>query len=744
MKKKRKWINSFTVAMGLTFCSVLIYRADFQLFHQWELKSYDFKVRARGVRPVSGNVVIIAIDEKSLKDEGRWPWPRSKLANLVDRLSEAGVTVIGFDAFFPEKDTNIPFEAVQESLKKKDLKNLENEKIIEWLKVESDSDAKFADAIGRSGRTVLGFYIYPTEEMARQLSDTMEESRLQVLSFSSYAIVQRFDDPENPVPLRRVHGMGVSIPQLINVANSMGCVSFLPEVDGVVRWIPMVLEFDKVLYPPLSLQVVQQATQLPPGLQIAEYGVDSVRLGELVIPTNEVGDFLVNYYGPSHTFEHISATDVLSGKVGAETLQNKIVLVGGTAAGMHDIHTSPYGPLYPGVEVHANVIENFLTADFLVRPDWLAVLDLAMILISGLLLGLVSLYFRALFTAVILVFGIVGYIYSDYYLFTNMGLWVKSAYPIFTQIFVYSGITLYRFVFEEQEKRFVKAAFSQYLAPAVVERLMNNPTFLKLGGERKELTAFFSDVAGVSSISEKLSPGELVELLNVYLTEMTDIIMKYEGTVDKFEGDAIIAFFGAPVPYEDHAKRACLVCVEMQSRLKKLRQQWKEEGKHQLFVRIGLNTGPMVIGNMGSKNRMDYTMMGDSVNLAARLEGVNKQYGTYTMISEFTYRPAKEFIEARELDLIRVVGKSEPVKIYELLGSNGDVDEKTNEVLPYYNKGLEYYKLRRWDEAIESFEKALGIDVNDGPSLTYFERCILFKGMPPPDDWDGVFGMLSK
>ena len=348
-KKKRKWLNSFTVALALTFVSILIYRADFELFHQWELKSYDFKVRVRGVRPVSDQVVIIAIDEKSLKEVGRWPWPRTILAQLVDRLSEAGVSVIGLDVLFPEKDAYVPSQTVKEYIKGKDLTGVNMETLIKWFDEASDSDTKFADAISRSGRTVLGFYIYASREMAEQLASTMDDARLQVLSFSAYSIVQRFDDPQNPVPLRRVHGMGVSIPQLINAANSMGSVSFVPEIDGVVRWIPMVLEFDNVLYPPLTLQMLQQATQLPAGIQIAEYGVDSVRLGELQIPTNEVGDFLVNYYGPASTFTHISASDVLSGKIAAEALQNKIVLVGGTAGGMHDIHTSPFGPPYPGV-----------------------------------------------------------------------------------------------------------------------------------------------------------------------------------------------------------------------------------------------------------------------------------------------------------------------------------------------------------------------------------------------------------
>jgi adenylate cyclase len=339
---------------------------------------------------------------------------------------------------------------------------------------------------------------------------------------------------------------------------------------------------------------------------------------------------------------------------------------------------------------------------------------------------------------------VVGYLVADYVFFIRQGLWVDTVYPVFSQLLVYSGITLYRFTFEEREKRFIKGAFSQYLAPTVVDRLVKNPKLLKLGGERKVLTAFFSDVAGFSTIAEKLEAEELVDLLNVYLTDMTEIILKYEGTVDKFEGDAIIAFFGAPIDFEDHATRTCLAALDMQYRLAELRKIWKKEGRPEMFMRIGINTGQMVVGNMGSINRMDYTMMGDSVNLAARLEGVNKQYQTYTMLSEFTYELAKNDIEARELDSIRVVGKQEPVKIYEVLGRKGEIDDTMRLILPHFKEGLDNYKNWRWEEAIDSFERALNIYEDDGPSATYLDRCIVFKNKPPSSDWDGVFTMSTK
>ena len=302
----------------------------------------------------------------------------------------------------------------------------------------------------------------------------------------------------------------------------------------------------------------------------------------------------------------------------------------------------------------------------------------------------------------------------------------------------------FKYANQEKEKRFIKGAFSQYLAPAVINQLIDNPKMLELGGEEKVLTAFFSDIKGFSTFSEKLTPKELVNLLNLYLTEMTDVVLEYGGTVDKFVGDAIVAFFGAPVSYEDHAKRACYASLDIQKKSVELRERWKKEGHPEVYTRIGLNTGPMVVGNMGTTRKMNYTIMGDAVNLASRLEGANKPYGTYIMLGESTYLVAKDSIEARELDSIRVMGKSEPVRVYELIARKGELDRAKTSVIESYNKGLSYYKERKWDDAISQFKIALMTDSNDGPSKTYINRCNEFKSSPPHDNWDGVYVMKEK
>jgi len=741
---KIRWLNAFTVSVLISLGSLFIYSLDLTFFKLLELKAYDFKMSLRGTRPVSDQVVIVAIDEPSLKREGRWPWPRTRLAKLVNKLTESGAAVIGIDLLFPEKDIYIPFDEVMSEIEKKDLTGMDRRKLVSWLKQAGDSDAKFADAIRRSERSVLGYFVYATAEQAEGSAEMMGPREFELLDSSQYSIVQFSDKSLNPDFLHPIVAVGLSLPSLMDAANSAGYFSFVPDRDGVLRFVPMVQAHNKVLFPPFSLQMLKEATRLNSAVRVFPDHVAEILLGDIAIPVTETGDFLINYYGPGLTFTNLSASDVIDGTVKPEQLKNKIVLVGATAIALPDLHSTPYDPLYPGVEVHATIIENILNQDFLQRPPWIRLLSMMVILGAGLLLGLASLYFKAVGTAVLLGVGVGGYLMADYVFFTQQGLWVHTVYPVFSQLLVYFGITLYRFTFEEREKRFIKGAFSQYLAPTVVDRLVENPKLLKLGGERKVLTAFFSDVAGFSTIAEKLEAEELVDLLNVYLTDMTEIILKYEGTVDKYEGDAIIAFFGAPIDFEDHATRTCLAALDMQNRLAELREVWKKEDLPEMFMRIGINTGQMVVGNMGSINRMDYTMMGDSVNLAARLEGVNKQYQTYTMLSEFTYELAKNDIEARELDSIRVVGKQEPVKIYELLGRKGEMNDFMRLILPHFKEGLNHYKNWRWKEAIDSFERVLNLYEDDGPSLTYFDRCITFQNRPPPSDWDGVFAMRTK
>ncbi len=314
----------------------------------------------------------------------------------------------------------------------------------------------------------------------------------------------------------------------------------------------------------------------------------------------------------------------------------------------------------------------------------------------------------------------------------NQGVLVNLTYPSLQILATFISITSYNYFYQSRQSQFIQGAFGQYLSPEVINRLLKDPNLLKLGGIERRMTAYFSDIAGFSSFSEQFTPNDLVEFLNEYLTAMSDIVIHHNGTIDKYEGDAIIAFYGAPIEYPDHALKACIAALDMNKRVAEMREAWRAQGKPDLYVRMGINTGSMVVGNMGSKMRMDYTIMGDSVNLASRLEGVNKVYGTAIMISQYTYQDVKDDLEIRELDMIRVVGKNEPITIYEVLAEKGGLDPETERVMSCFREGLKLYRAQQFKEAQERFRETLSLRPEDGPSKTFLSRCEEYMDNPPP------------
>jgi adenylate cyclase len=518
----------------------------------------------------------------------------------------------------------------------------------------------------------------------------------------------------------------------------------LPDIDGVIRWIPAVIKFREALYAPLSIVSASAYLNHPISVNVTDHGIEGINIGQLYIPTDGLGQILINYRGPEKTFPHISITDILTESVPENILKDKIVLVGATAVGIFDLRVTPLGTVFPGLEVHANIVDSILANDFLYQPAWAAIFDIMAIIVAGLFLGIILPRAGVISGALAGIFLFCGHILLCQYLFSSKGLILNLVYPLSVMVFVYVAITAYRYLAEAKQKKFIKDAFSTYLAPSVVSQLIQFPENLVLGGEKRVITALFSDVQEFTSISEKLTPEELVDLLNEFLTEMTDIILKYEGTVDKFEGDAIIAFFGAPNPLDNQAEVACRACIEMQNRLAELRLKWRTEEKPELKMRIGLCTGPAVVGNMGSKNRMDYTMMGDTVNTAARLEAVNKVYGSFTLVGDSTYRSAGDNIITREIDSVLVAGKEDPVTIYEIIGYPEDVDDRMQEAANHYAEGLEAYRNQDWNRALNFFNKALEATPDDGPSKTMLNRCNEYKVNSPARDWNGVFTLLTK
>jgi adenylate cyclase len=407
------------------------------------------------------------------------------------------------------------------------------------------------------------------------------------------------------------------------------------------------------------------------------------------------------------------------------------------------MRVTPFSTVYPGVEIHATVIDNILHQNFLIHSGWTKFLDICTIIVVGLIMGLAVPRMKAVAGIALSLALISAFVLANTAIFVRYNVWMNLIYPALTMMTIYLGITVYRYVTEEREKKKVRGAFQYYLTASVINEILKDPSKLKLGGDKKNLSVMFSDIRGFTSISEKLSPEELVRLLNEYLTAMTDVVFKYDGLLDKYIGDAIMAVFGAPLDQPDHALRACRTGIEMMSELRRLREKWAAEGRPDVNIGVGINTGDMVVGNMGSEMRFDYTVMGDSVNLASRLEGTNKEYGTNIIISEFTYEIVKDDLLCRELDAVRVKGKKLPVRIFELLGDKKDAAQ-WQEFVGRFETGLAKYRTGLWDEAIAAFRGVLDVKPADFPAKLYIDRCEALKEHPPVGEWDGVFTMTKK
>jgi len=742
--------------VSLTLCTILVVVTLFfsgtPILDLIELKTYDLRFLSRGSVPPSPAVVMALIDEKSLDTEGRWPWPRSKLATLVDILSQDGAKVIGFDIGFLEPDANSWLAFITQLGQKVDALGITHPQLADFIqesKQHADNDLALANAIKNSSTAVvLGYFFHMSEaDLNYRIEQSNIDQQLQRISASKYPFISYQEPAMDVGPFLRSYAPESNLALFTEAAASSGYFSLMPDQDGVVRWMPLVIQGGEDIFPPLAVLCAWHYLGKPQlTVKVGRYGVEGIQMGQRFIPTDEAGQLLINYLGLPKTFPHFSISDVLSGKLARGTFTDKIVLVGATATGIYDMRSTPFSTVYPGVEIQTTVIDNLLTQNFLTKPKWSKIYDLLAIITLGALIGIALPWMGAfkglLFATPLFILSI----FLAHWFFVYFGVWLNMVYPLLALLTTYTAFTVYNYVTEEKEKRMIKGIFQHYVSAKLVDELIKNPAMLKLGGEKRVMTVFFSDIEGFTSISEQIPPEELVVLLNEYLTAMTDIILKYDGMVDKYEGDAIMAVWGAPVYFEDHAKKACFAALEMQKKLVELRKKWISEGKPEIHTRIGINTGEMIAGNMGSRDRMDYTVTGDAVNLASRLEGANKQYGTYTMISQYTLEYVKDYVIVRELDSIRVKGRFKPVKIYELLVTKEEcLSEHMQNVIEYYNRGIEAYRNQQWDEAITAFKSSLSSNgEKDIPSKHYLDLCEEMKLNPPGADWDGVYVMETK
>jgi adenylate cyclase len=740
-------ITAVVTALGL-----LAYLAGIPFLERVELETLDVRFRVRGPEPPESPVVLAAIDEASIDREGKWPWPRTKLARLVDRLTDAGAKVIAFDVGFLEPDSQwreLTTE-LREAAAAEGPASSPAQICLNHLANLPGPDEALADAIARAEaagvRVVLGFFFHTGGRANFRDPDAAGDPADTRLALDPAAYPIQSATPDAAVNrLLQAQAPEASIPRVAAAAGAAGHFNMVPDVDGVVRRIPVVVTYQNDFFAPLSLMAAAAYAEAPLAVRVDAGGVQSVRLGETAIPVDSAGRMRINFQGPEGVFPYISVTDILTGDPRAgdwrEMVRDGIVIVGATAVGIYDVRVTPFDTVFPGPEIHATVVDNVLSGDFLRKAGGMVMLDLlGMIGIGGLLGFLLARLGAIGGTAATL--GLAGlWLGTAQFLFAVQGQVLTVIYPLLIIGGLYASITLWRFFQEARQKLFIKNAFGHYVSPAVVEELIQSPEKLELRGEERNITAFFSDIQGFSRIAEQLEPRRLGELLNLFLTEMTDIILDHRGTVDKFEGDAIIAIFGAPNDVPNHPAVACRAAVAMQRRLAQLRETWREGGWPEIRMRIGMCTGRAVVGNMGSQSRMDYTMIGDVVNTAARLEGINKFYGTYTAAAESTAAAAGDGLLVREVDRISPVGKKEPIRFFEI---REETDGPAREMTARYAEGLAAYRNREWDAAIAAFQAALAAVPEDGPSQVMLERCQQLRSEPPAEDWEAVFSAPTK
>lgn len=674
-----------------------------------DMKALDamFSLRAPAVPPK--DVVIVAVDEKSVNELGRWPWTRVKTAGIFKNLKSAKAVAV--DIVYSEAENK-------------------------------EADEALAKAVKDAGNVVLGFFFRDDSTKAHG------EAELGQIRRSKIGLIRTVgaDDGQagsQTLPVVEFGGVETNIPRIGAAAAGLGVFNIIPQEDGTYRVSNLVYLYEGDLYPTLPVSALKKFYDGDIILYTAPYGIDSLEINDKTIPLDEEGAFQLNFYGPGGSFKTYSAVDVINGKVSPDTFKDKLVFVGVTEKGIYDIRPTPVDALFPGVEILATVAGNVIDNRFLIHDTRVVIFDFAMIVIMAVVLSVIIAFVSSTFLS-LLIFGglIVGLVFLDFHLFASYNIRPGVVYPILSLCLTYISTEAFRTIVVEKKSRFLKKAFSTYVSPQLVAEISKNPDSLKLGGEKREISVLFSDIRGFTTLSERLTPVELVALLNEYLNPMTGIVLDEEGTLDKYIGDAIMAVFNAPVAIANHPRKACSTAVRMIDGLNKLNEGWRAKGIPSLDIGVGINTGEAVVGNMGAELRFDYTAIGDTVNLASRLESLNKFYGTHIIVSEFTYNYVKDDFLFREIDFVRVKGKLKPIVIYELAGKKDD--QSAVAFVSDFSAALGVYKARRFEDARKALEAILQGHPNDGPSKLYIQRCSDYMASAPPQDWDGVYVAKTK
>ncbi len=729
-----RYVLGLVILLVLLGHSARIYQIPF--INHMDSLIYDVKVRLTMPQGVDQRVIILDIDEKSLAEQGRWPWGRDKLATLMNKLfDQYGMKLVGFDVVFAEPDESSGLKSL-ESLAKKELKDVAGfQSTLRELRPQLDHDARFAAAI-KNRPVILGYYF--SSKDGGISSGAAPEPVFPAGTFSGRRI-----------GFTQWVSFGGNLPEFQKSAAGAGHFNPLVDIDGTSRRIPLLVEYKGAYYESLSLAMVRNLLGNPPiipgypGDAPASYAamewldLKTAGGGVMRIPVDENAATLIPYRGYQGSFSYISITDVLNDRVPKEKLAGKVAVVGTTAPGLMDLRATPVGAAYPGVEIHANLIAGMLDGAVKHKPPYILGADVMLVLIAGavmvFLLPMLSPY-RA---------TVVGLIVLLLLLSVNFSFWHVSnvvlplANGMIAIVLLYAMNMSWGYFVESRTKRQLTGLFGQYVPPELVEEMSRDPENYSMAGRKAELTVLFSDVRGFTTISEGLEPDELATLMNKYLGAMTIVVRKHRGTLDKYIGDAIMAFWGAPVDDPEHARNAVLTGLEMDVALRELNKDLVARGWPELKIGVGVNTGPMTVGDMGSPVRQSYTVMGDAVNLGSRLEGITKQYGVGFIVGESTRELLKKEFVFRELDRVRVKGKEDPVGIYEPVGEEGKVAREDMEEIKLWNQALRAYRAQDWDQAEVTLMNLQRIKPRYLYDL-YVKRVEHLRKEPPGENWDGV------
>ncbi len=767
--KKGIFSNQKFVILGIgLFMSVLIttlYIYQPYAMRQLDRIVYDTLLRNTADGKISPTPAIVDIDEESLEAYGQWPWPRHLLAQLLKILTESNAASIGLDIMFAEADRSSPL-ILQKSLKDSFNVDLSFQGLPRYLE---DNDKLFASVV-RQTPTVLGTYVQFDGELAEQnASSAVASKEISALpdNLPRYEGVMERIPPNALSPLETItKGAGAVLPLPVLIPEApLASLNVAPDPDGIVRSIPLVLKVEDRIFISLGLRALMRALNLKNiALEGGPYGLNAIYVGKYRIPVSPNGLFQIPFQGPRGTYPYYSAKDILDGKVPAEELAGRVLLVGTSASGLLDIRATPFDPIFPGVESHAAVVDAILSERSIIIPTWTPFIQVSFILFMGLLSTILFGFAPALVYIPSFLLFAGGSAYSSWYAF-GQNLFISPQYALLTVISIMIILLGVRFVYEAQQKRQLRKAFSRYVSPEMVNRIADRGEVV-LAGEEREVTLIFTDIRGFTSIAEQLAPADMVGVLNRYFTPMTGLIQETQGTVDKFIGDAIMAFWNAPLDVVGHELKAVKTALGMHKALDNLNVELEEEFNIKLRMGAGIHTGKVYVGNMGSEELLDYTCIGDTVNLSSRLEGMCSHYGVGIVVSSITANRCKESLKeeliktsARNinntssvsedqlpirfvaLDTIRVKGKEEPVDI--MLPILAEEAQMRSEELNYFARGREYYKNARFADALPMFKKLQLKFPETKIYSIYTERCTALLE-DHPKNWDGVWRFDKK